>query len=63
LWELKVSVRRRDDGKELLCLNPHIGPINAVVFSPDGKQALFGGDDGTVRLWRLPDATPAKEDV
>jgi serine/threonine protein kinase/WD40 repeat protein len=31
--------------------------VPAVAFSPDGKYALSGSLDGTVRLWRLPDAT------
>ncbi len=29
----------------------HGGLVQAVVFSPDGQQALSGGMDGTVRLW------------
>ena len=27
-------------------LSSHQGPVNAAVFSPDGKQVMTGGDDG-----------------
>jgi WD40 repeat protein len=29
------------------------GPVNAVAFSPDGRFALSGYDDGTLRLWEV----------
>lgn len=28
----------------------HFGPINAVVFAPDGRGFATGGEDGYVRL-------------
>lgn len=33
----------------------HTGHINQVVFSPEGKLLASGGDDGTVRLWSVPE--------
>jgi mono/diheme cytochrome c family protein len=36
----------------------HDGPVVCVAFAPDGKRALSGGDDMTLRLW---DVTTGKE--
>jgi len=39
------------DGSARVTLRGHRGRVNALVFSPDGKQLLTGSDDGTARIW------------
>ena len=52
LWSLPP-----DDGdpQRVELLKGHADTVRAVAFSSDGKFAVSGGDDRTVRVWRLPD--------
>lgn len=36
-------------------LNGHTEPVNALAFSPDGSLLASGGDDISLRLWRVED--------
>ena len=38
-------------GKRLKTLTGHSKPIYDIVFSPDGRRLVSGGDDDTIRVW------------
>jgi len=38
-------------GKELLTFTGHSNSVNSVAFAPDGRTALSGSDDSTLKLW------------
>lgn len=48
LWDVAT-------GKEVHCFTGHEGPVSSIAVSHDGKHALSGSVDTTVRLWKLPE--------
>ena len=41
------------DGRHLYTLKGHRSSVKAVVVSPDGRQAVSGSADNTLKVWDL----------
>jgi WD40 repeat protein len=50
-----------DSGREFGTLAGHTAEVLSVAVSSDGRHALSGSRDQTVRVWRLPEPVPARE--
>jgi WD40 repeat protein len=43
------------DGSEPHLLFGHTGQVWSVAVTPDGRSIVSGSEDGTIRLWPMPD--------
>jgi len=48
-----LSVQDLWSGEELLTLQGHTGSVTTIAIMTDGKRALSGSNDATLRLWDL----------
>ena len=51
MWSTPIKLWDVETGKSLGILSGHTEPVEALVFSHDGKILASGSDDGTVLLW------------
>ncbi|MGZ0163294.1 MAG: protein kinase domain-containing protein [Planctomycetales bacterium] len=56
----RLEVLDRWTGRRLARLHGHTAAVRSVSFLPNGKQLVTGSDDGTVRLWSVPDVDPQR---
>ena len=60
-----IDIGKRLDGQADAALNAvqlagHDGPVRSVAFSPNGKLALSGSEDNTIRVWDIASADGVK---
>jgi len=53
--QFKVRFFHANFGTQLGSVLGHFGPVNALVFSPDGRSFASGSEDGFIRLHQLDD--------
>jgi hypothetical protein len=49
-------------GEEIWSFDAHRDVVRDVQFSPDGRSLVSGSDDGSVRIWELPDRKEPSND-
>lgn len=48
-----VRVHDYETGALLETFKGHHGPVHSISYSPDGNVAASGGEDGTIRIWKM----------
>jgi WD40 repeat protein/tRNA A-37 threonylcarbamoyl transferase component Bud32 len=46
-----IKIWDAENGQEFLTLNGDTGLVRSVAYSPDGKQIVSGGFDGSLKIW------------
>lgn len=57
----RVGLGRADGQGARVGMAGHAGSVEALAFNVDGSLLASGSDDGTVRVWRVPDGALAGE--
>ena len=57
LLMIGVCLLAQEEIQPVMILRRHIGCVNSVAFSPDGKLLASGGDDEIIYLWNVSDGS------
>ncbi len=60
-FDFSAKLWRFDEQTEILSLDRHDGPVNAVRFLPGGTRAISVGADGKTVVWSLDDGSVVAE--
>ena len=56
-----IMTVRADDGPQvMLDTGGHMGIIKGLIFTPDGKQLISGGEDKVIRVWDIESGTTVR---